>query len=203
MTSPNKLKQINQKNSIFFAFLLRNITFRTFLEKPKLRTMLEMYFTNPRENYFWFSFHSFCSANLEAISTALSMQPTFGPDPCADTSLPPHLPPNKSETDLTHSSAFSPCWIASYKNTNNVTKERSKVKRISDLTQWFTSSHPASTDLSCSKVGGVMSGVREVSAYYQRGGYQTRDRKYESALLTPIPLRVTFLPRRKKKERLV
>ena len=37
-------------------------------------------------------------------------------------------------------------------------------------------------------------------AHYQPGGYQSRDRKYESALLAPIPLRVTILRWRKKKK---
>ena len=36
-------------------------------------------------------------------------------------------------------------------------------------------------------------------AHYQPGGYQSRDCKYESAPLAPIPLHVTFLRRRKKK----
>ena len=56
---------------------------------------------------------SFCFANWVAVSTAFLRQPTLGPDPCADRSFPPHLPPKSSETDLTHSSAFSPCWITS------------------------------------------------------------------------------------------
>lgn len=77
---------------------------------------------NNSHTQFW----SFDSANSLLSFIASSIDPIWSPVACAETSLPPPLPPITSETCCTHSFAFRPFATASWNNT----KYRKKPKSI-------------------------------------------------------------------------